>query len=369
MRTGGDLGPAVVPGVPQDSVLIQAIHHTDEQLKMPPKRKLPDAVIADFETWVKIGAPDPRDEATQVVKNEIAIDIGRQFWSFQPPVRVAPPAAKDASWPRGDIDLFLLAGLEAKNLKPVADCDKRTLLRRLYHDLTGLPPKPDDIEEFVNDASPRALAKVVDSLLASPQFGERWGRHWLDVARYAESAGDQQFNANFPHAWRYRDYVIAAFNSDKPYDRFVKEQLAGDLLPAANEKHKGEGQIATGLLAIGPKNLSERNRLQFTMDLVDEQIDALSQAFLGLTVACARCHDHKFDPIPSKDYYALAGIFRSTETCYGYGAFSLLPNPPSGLIHLGPKAEQPNGGIAQTPDQRAGLEARARGGAQGRSAR
>ena len=196
----------------------------------------------------------------------------------------------------------------------------------------------------------------MDNLLASPQFGERWGRHWLDVARYAESAGDQQFNANFPHAWRYRDYVIAAFNDDKPYDRFVKEQIAGDLLPAANEKQKAEGRIATAFLALGPKNLSERNRLQFTMDLVDEQIDVLSQAFLGLTVACARCHDHKFDPIPTKDYYALAGIFRSTETCYGYGAFTLLPNPPSGLIRLGPGAEQPQFGEAQTPDRRAGLK-------------
>jgi hypothetical protein len=238
----------------------------------------------------------------------------------------------------------------------VADSENRALLRRVYHDLIGLPPLPRDIEGFVNDASPQAFEKVVDNLLAAPEFGQRWGRHWLDVARYAESAGDQQFNANFPHAWRYRDYVIAAFNSDKPYDRFVKEQLAGDLLPAANEQQKAEGQIATAFLALGPKNLSERNRLQFTMDVVDEQIDVLTQAFLGLTVACARCHDHKFDPIPTKDYYALAGIFRSTETCYGYGAFTLLPNPPPGLIRLGPEGGQLAFGETQTTEQRARLK-------------
>jgi hypothetical protein len=356
MRQGGDLGPAIVPGDPQESLLIQAIHQKDEDFKMPPKQKLPDAVIGDFEAWVKMGAPDPRDEATKVVKGEIDVDVGRRFWSFQPPTKAAPPALRNASWPRDEIDRLLLAGLEAADLEPVADSDKLTLLRRVHHDLTGLPPRPRDINAFVSDASPDALARVVDSLLASPQFGMRWGRHWLDVARYAESAGDQQFNANFPHAWRYRDYVIAAFNSDKPYDRFVKEQIAGDLLPAADEKQSAEGRIATALLALGPKNLSERNRLQFTMDLVDEQIDTVSQAFLGLTVACARCHDHKFDPIPSKDYYALAGIFRSTKTCYGYGAFTLLPNPPSGLIRLEPGAEQPRFGDAQTPDRRAGLK-------------
>ena len=243
MRKGGDLGPAVVPGDPQESTLIQAIRHEDEDLKMPPKQKLPDAVVADFESWVKIRRPDPRDGATTVVKGEIDIDLGRQFWSFQPPARVAPPAVKDASWPRGEIDRFLLSGLEAKGLLPVAGSDKRSLLRRVHHDLTGLPPRPQDIEGFVGRRWPEAFAKVVDNLLASPQFGIRWGRHWLDVARYAESAGDQQFNANFPHAWRYRDYVIAAFNGDKPYDRFVTEQIAGDLLPTANEKRRRKGGL------------------------------------------------------------------------------------------------------------------------------
>jgi Protein of unknown function (DUF1549)/Protein of unknown function (DUF1553)/Planctomycete cytochrome C len=340
VRKGGDLGPAVVPGNVKESLIIQAIHQTEEHLKMPPKQKLPDAVIADFETWVKLGAPDPRDDGTKIVKKEIDIEKGRQFWAFQPPKRIAPPQVKDAAWPRSDIDRFLLAALEAKNLKPVADADKHTLLRRVYHDLIGLPPTPEEVEAFVNDHSSQAFEKVVDKLLASPQFGERWGRHWLDVARYGESAG-KQFNFNFPHAWRYRDYVIAAFNSDKPYDRFVKEQLAGDLLPAANEKQKAEMQIATGFLAIGPKDLSERVPLQFTMDVVDEQIDVSTQAFLSLTVGCARCHDHKFDPIPTKDYYALAGIFRSTTTCYGYSTFPVQQNQnPSSLIRLWPEAGQ-----------------------------
>jgi hypothetical protein len=355
IRQGGDIGPAVIPGDAQNSPLIQAIRHTADDLKMPPKQKLPDAVIADFETWVKMGAPDPRDGVANVARGEIDLEKGRQFWSFQPPRRVAPPAVKDAAWPRGEIDRIVLSGLEARGLGPVADSDKLTLLRRVYHDLIGLPPSPRDIEQFANDVSPEAFAKIVDDLLASPQFGVRWGRHWLDVARYAESAGDQQFNVNFPHAWRYRDYVIAAFNSDKPYDRFAQEQIAGDLLPAANDREKAEGKIATAFLALGPKNLSERNRLQFTMDLVDEQIDVVSQAFLGLTIACARCHDHKFDPIPSKDYYALAGIFRSTETCYGYGAYTLLPNPPSGLIRLDSGAGMPRFGEAQTPERRAAL--------------
>jgi hypothetical protein len=319
IRKGGDTGPAVVPGDVKKSLLISAIKHADENLKMPPKKKLSDEVIADFEKWITMGAPDPRDGAAKVVKHEIDIEKGRQFWSFQPPRKVKAPAVKDDSWPKSDIDRFLLAGLEAKGLKPVADTDARTLLRRLYFDLIGLPPAPEDVETFVKDytAKPQAaLEAVVDKLLASPQFGERWGRHWLDVARYAESSG-RSINFAYPYAWRYRDYVIDAFNKDKPYDQFIREQLAGDLLNAKDEKEKAEFLIATGFLAIGPKAHDEFNRQQFVMDVADEQIDATFQAFQGLTVACARCHDHKFDPIPQKDYYAVAGIFRSTETCYG----------------------------------------------------
>ena len=319
IRKGGDNGPAVVPGEPNKSRLLKAIKQVRDDLKMPPKKKLSEEVIADFEKWIAMGAPDPRDGSARVVKHEIDIAKGRKFWSFQPPRRTPPPALKNAAWPRSDIDRFLLAGLEAKGLAPVADADPRTLLRRLTFDLTGLPPTPEEVEAFVKAYASRprqALAAAVDRLLASPAYGERWGRHWLDVARYAESSG-RTVNFAYPHAWRYRDYVIGAFNSDKPYDQFVAEQLAGDLLPAKTDKEKAERLTATGFLAIGPKSHDERNRRQFQMDLADEQIDATFQVFQGLTVACARCHDHKFDPIPQKDYYALAGIFRSTETCYG----------------------------------------------------
>jgi hypothetical protein len=354
MRKGGDKGPAVVPGDLKKSLLIEAIHHTNDRVKpMPPKDKLPDQVIADFETWVKMGAPDPRD-GTKVVKHEIDIEKGRKFWAFQPPVKVEPPKVKDAAWARADIDRFLLAALEAKDLKPVGDADKRTLIRRVYHDLTGLPPSPEEVEAFVNDQSKDAFDKVVDKLLASPQFGERWGRHWLDVARYGESSG-KNVNFAYPHAWRYRDYVIAAFNSDKPYDRFIKEQLAGDLLPSANEKEKAEAQIATGFLALGPKDHNERSPLQFAMDVADEQIDVTTQAFLAVTVGCARCHDHKFDPIPQKDYYALSGIFRSTEPLYG--TFRIIQNNhPSSLIALGPDSGQPKVGTKLTDERKETLK-------------
>ena len=316
---GGQSGPAVIPGDPKKSLLVKALRHADEVKPMPPKKKLPDEVAADFERWVAMGAPDPRDYAAKVTKAEIDLEKGRKFWAFQPPKKRAPPAVKGATWPRSDIDRFLLAELEAKGLKPVADADPRALARRLYFDLIGLPPAPEDVEAFVKGhaAGPHAaLERLADRLLASPQFGERWGRHWLDVARYAESSG-RTVNFAYPYAWRYRDYVIESFNRDKPYDQFVREQLAGDLLPARDDREKAELLVATGFLAIGPKAHDERNRQQFVMDVADEQIDATFQAFQGLTVACARCHDHKFDPVPQKDYYAVAGIFRSTETCYG----------------------------------------------------
>ena len=316
LRKGGDLGVAVVPGNLEESLLIQAVRYKDDDLKMPPKTKLPDEAIADLERWVAMGAPDPRDGKAPVVAKGIDIEAGRNYWAFQPPRKSTPPEVKDETWPRSDIDRFLLARLEAKGLKPVADADRYTLIRRVYFDLIGLPPRPEEIESFVADPSPAALEGVVDRLLAMPQFGERWGRHWLDVARYAESSG-KQVNYNYPQAWRYRDYVIDAFNADKPFDRFIKEQIAGDLLPASNPVERATQTVATGFLAIGPKPHVERSAVQFQLDMADEQIDVTSQAFLGLTVACARCHDHKFDPIPSRDYYAMAGIFNSTQTRYG----------------------------------------------------
>ena len=315
IRKGGDTGPAVVPGDPAKSLLIRAVKSKDASTQMPPKKPLSEAVIADLEAWVRMGAPDPRDGSAKA-KGEIDIAEGRKFWAFQVPKASSPPVVKDAAWPKTDVDRFVLAGLEAKGLKPVADADTRTLVRRVYLDLIGLPPSAEQANRFANDTSANALEKLIDTLLASPAFGERWGRHWLDVARYAESTG-KAVNFNFPHAWRYRDYVIAAYNADKPFDLFVKEQLAGDLIPAKDDADKAENIVALGFLALGTKAINERNRTQFELDLADEQIDAFSQAFLGMTAACARCHDHKFDPIPTRDYYALAGIFRSTETCYG----------------------------------------------------
>jgi cytochrome c553 len=351
---GGDSGPAVVPGKPAESLLIKVIRHADPDLKMPPKEKLADGVIADFETWVTMGAPAPKDSDPKAARTGIDIENGREFWAFQPVKKTAVPAVKDATWARTDTDRYLLAALEARGLKPVTDADKYTLLRRVYLDLTGLPPTPEQIAAFEKDSSDTAFEKVVDKLLASERFGERWGRHWLDVARFAESSG-KEVDFAYPQAWRYRDYVIAAFNADKPFDQFVKEQLAGDLLPTTDPRRQAELQIATGFLALGPKSHIERNKTQFELDVADEQIEATTTAFLGLTVACARCHDHKFDPIPQADYYALAGIFRSTQVFAG-----TIPvvqnNNPGTLLDLPKDSGQPVGIAPLTADERAKLE-------------
>ncbi len=357
LREGGDTGPAVVPGKPDESLLITAIRYQDDSLQMPPKTKLPDAVIADFEKWVKMGAPDPRGGKTASATAAPAgadIEKGRQHWAFQPPRAVSPPRVTDTAWPRSDIDRFLLAALEAKGLKPVADAGRNALIRRVSFDLAGLPPSPEEVEAFVADTADDAFATVVDRLLASPRFGERWGRHWLDVARFAESSGNA--NMMYPHAWRYRDWVIAAFNDDLPYDQLVKRQIAGDLLPARTDRERAEHLIATGFLAIGSKIHNTQNRAQFVLDLADEQIDVASQAFLGLTIACARCHDHKFDPISQRDYYALSGVFQSTQTCYGTLPGMVQNLNPSPLIELSARAGQPSALPRLTPDRRAALE-------------
>jgi cytochrome c553 len=313
---GGETGPAIVPGSPEDSLLIEAIRH--DGLEMPPGRKLPDEVIADFVTWIKMGAPDPRVSGkAPVSRKEIDISAGRQFWSFQPPKRVDPPAVQNQQWPKTDVDKFVLAALEKNQLKPVEDADRRTWIRRVTLDLIGLIPTPAEVDEFVNDQSSNAAEKVVDRLLNSPQFGERWGRHWLDVARFAESNGNTD-NVTYPHAWRYRDYVYKAFNDDKPFDQFIREQIAGDLLETDDTQQRDQYLIATGFLALGSKPRAQNNP-DFQMDVVAEQIEVATTAFLSLTVACARCHDHKFDPIPTREYYALAGILTSTETLYSGG--------------------------------------------------
>ncbi len=311
-RNGGDSGPSIVSGKPNDSLLIKALRHEDG-LEMPPKGKLSDEVINDFVKWIEMGAPDPRKGGpVKIIKREIDIKAGQQFWSFQPIATPPVPHVKTTSWSDSTIDRFILAKLEAAGLQPIADASRTALLRRVYFDLIGVPPSPAEMDEFAADQSPDAYARVVDRLLASPQFGERWGRHWLDLARFAESSGGGR-SMIFPEAWRYRDYVIRSFNDDKPFDRFVLEQLAGDLLPADSPQQREEQLVATALLALGPTNYEEQDKLALEFDVVDEQIDTLGKTLLGMTIGCARCHDHKFDPIPTRDYYALAGILRSTH--------------------------------------------------------
>src|SRR5688572_11775141 len=243
----------------------------------------------------------------------LAAEGNSGHWSFQPLSDPPIPLVKDEAWPRTPWDRFVLARLEREGLRPAPPAEPRAWLRRVTFDLTGLPPAPEEIDRFLADDAPGAQTRAVDRLLASPRYGERWGRHWLDVARYADSNGLDE-NVAHGNAYRYRDYVVAAFNGDKPFDRFIAEQLAGDLLLAADQAERHEQLIATGFLAIGPKVLAEVDEAKMQMDIVDEQIDTVGRAFLGLTLGCARCHDHKFDPIETADYYALAGIFKSTKT-------------------------------------------------------
>jgi len=308
---GGESGPAIVPGDAKKSLLLQALRYMGE-LRMPPKGRLPDSVIADFETWVKSGAPDPRTVTGPRKAIGMSIEEGRKFWAYRPVRSPALPAVKAADWPATDIDRFILARLEGKGLKPAADADRRTLARRVYFDLIGLPPTPEDVDSFVNDQDPEAFEKLVDRLLAAPQFGERWGRHWLDVTRFGESLTLRGFILK--EAWRYRDYVIDAFNHDLPFDRFIREQVAGDLLPAATLDDQRRQLVATTFLALGNTNLEEQDKGQLRMDVVDEQLDVIAKGFLAQTVTCARCHDHKFDPIPTSDYYAMAGILRNAKS-------------------------------------------------------
>ncbi|MBI3680487.1 MAG: PSD1 domain-containing protein [Acidobacteria bacterium] len=314
IRRGGASGPAVMPGKVEESPLIHAVRH--EGRKMPPSGKLPDGVVADLEKWVAMGAPDPREAKVEWKESTIDIEKGRKYWAFQAPNKPAPPKVKNAKWSSQPMDRLLMAAMEKKGLTPVADADRATWIRRVTLDLTGLLPAPDEVDAFLKDKRPDAYARVVDRLLASERYGERWGRHWLDVARYAESVGRGR-NYAMPLSWRYRDWVIDAFNQDKPYDQFVAEQIAGDLLPAESAADRNAKTIAAGFLALGSHDLIEINPDIFRMDVVDEMINAASRSFMAVTVGCARCHDHKFDPIPTADYYAMAGIFRSTEMLSG----------------------------------------------------
>jgi len=308
---GGDLGPSLVPGDPDKSLLVKALKWTDDDLQMPPKKRLPADVVADFETWIRRGAADPRGSlAAPSKKPPPDFAAARRNWPFAPFKDPAVPAA-DGDWARNPVDRFLLAKLAEKGLKPAPDADPRTLIRRVTFDLTGLPPTPEEIEAFLADKSPAAFARVVDRLLASPAYGERWGRHWLDLVRYADTAGD---NSDFPvpQLYRYRNYVLDSFNQDKPYDRFIREQLAGDQLPHRTDEERRTNLIATGYLANAKRFGSRVDDYPWHLT-IEDTIDNLGRTFLGLTINCTRCHDHKFDPITNEDYYALYGIFASTR--------------------------------------------------------
>ena len=313
IRKGGDTGPIFVAGEPDKSDIIEAVRHTNPDFKMPPKKKLSGIEIAHMEKWVRSGAPMPEDDAN-VVEGPFDYENWRQFWSFKPLKKPDAPQVKNAKWVRNPIDAFIAAGQEAAGLAPAREADRHTLIRRATYDLLGLPPTPAEIDAFVNDTSPDAYEKLIRRLLASPYYGEKYGRHWLDVARYEQGRVKVPGVKNTRGELDYRDYVVRAFNQDKRYDRFIMEQLAGDLLPPAKEKQDYFDQlIATAYLSIGNwfDECTDPNRLR--LDMIDEQLNATGKAFLGLTLSCARCHDHKHDPITTEDYYALAGIFRSTR--------------------------------------------------------
>ena len=314
LAKGGDSGPVLVPGDVEKSRLIHAIRWTDADFVMPPRERLSPAQVERFEQWVKMGAPDPRVESgSGPAAKSVDLAAARKWWAFRDVAESPPPAVKRAEWATRKIDLFVLKELEAKGLAPSAAADPRTLIRRVYLDLTGLRPSYEEVEAFARDPSEAAYGQVVEKLLASPQYGQRWGRYWLDVARYGEDNPTSEVtNPPYPFAWRYRDWVIDAINRDVPYDRFVTLQLAADLVPGTPRSDLP----ATGFLGAGPiyhkdARLSKDVIENLCMDDWDERVDVVSRGLLGLTVACARCHDHKFDPISTRDYYALAGVFAS----------------------------------------------------------
>jgi mono/diheme cytochrome c family protein len=300
---GSDNGPVIVPGQPDKSLLVKAIRY-DGDVQMPPKGKLSDEAIAYLTEWVKIGAPWPEETGKSDASSQSVAEVRRTHWAFGPVRKPRPPAVKKADWVKTPIDAFVLAGLEAKGLTPAPAVDRRTLIRRVTLDLHGLPPTPDEVADFEADRSPDTYARLVDRLLASPRYGERWGRHWLDVARYADSKGyvftDER---RYPFAYTYRNYVIRAFNEDLPYDQFVLQQLAADQLPLGEDKRPLAG---LGFLTLGRRFLNNIH------DIIDDRIDVTMRGLQAMTVGCARCHDHKFDPIPQKDYYSLYGVFASS---------------------------------------------------------
>lgn len=323
IHRGGDSGSVLVPGNPAESALFIAISYATPEFQMPPSGKLSNRQIDDVRKWIEQGAVMPVDDGSDLPHQDLDSepydwDQARTHWAYRPMSNPKPPSVQDVDWCRNEIDHFVLARLEQAGLEPAPEADRRTLIRRAYFDLIGLPPTPEEVNRFLADESPNAFERMVDELLLSPHYGERWGRHWLDVARYADSNGLDE-NTAFGNAWRYRDWVVRAFNSDKRFDEFIVEQIAGDLLLENDDRDVTVDRlIATGFLSLGPKVLAEPDKEKMRIDIVDEQLDILSQAFLAQTIGCARCHDHKFDPITIDDYYAMAGIFYSTRTMETY---------------------------------------------------
>jgi len=344
LLAGGSRGTALIAGNPESSLILKALSHRDPALKMPPAGKLPDTVIEGFREWIRHGAEDPREEAVSMAP-QVAIDWdrARRHWSFQPIRSVAPPPTAG----RTSIDRFIRARLDAAGLTPVAPASKAVLLRRASYDLLGLPPSPDELRAFLADPSPRSFEHAVDRMLASPHYGERWARHWLDLVRFAETGG-HEFDFYRYEAWRYRDYVIRAFNQDLPYNRFVTEHIAGDLLPRHEQRlaqaaGHWDTPIGAGYLGLGEERNGATDLEEVRTELRDSRIDVFGKAFLGLTIACARCHDHKFDPITTADYYALGGIFDSARTTLGSVASpAVLERTEAALArHPAPPAPQP----------------------------
>ena len=320
LSKGGVSGPSIAPGRPDDSLLLSAVRHQDDSPRMPPKGQLADSEVAALADWVKMGAPDPRGSGSRSVAS-IDLEKGREFWSLRPVSDPPVPAVLDATWPLTTVDRFVLAKLESKAMRPAPPADRRALIRRATFDLTGLPPTPEEVDAFLGDDTPDSFSRVVERLLASPHYGERWGRHWLDLVRYADTSGCA---ADFPvpSAYLYRDYVIDAFNADTPYDEFLREQIAGDLLPHGSRAEKDRQVVATGYLAIARRYGSLPDEFHLT---IEDSIDNVGKTILGLSISCARCHDHKFDPILNRDYYALYGIFNSSR--FAYPGTELPPEP------------------------------------------
>ena len=310
MLMGASKGPLVVPGKPKDSLLIQVVKHLHPTLKMPPASKLTEAQIQTLEAWIAKGAFDPRGSQQQIVRPETR---EQKEWAYRKPVMPVVPTETNGGWASQPIDHFIAAAQKRNGLQPSPPANGKVLLRRIAMDISGIMPTASELDAFPDKPTQADIRNAIDTYLASQEYGRRWGRHWLDIARFAESSG-KDANVAYPEAWRYRDYVIDSFNANKPYNTFIREQLAGDLLPSASTALTAMQTIATGYLAIGTKSHTERNTRQFRLDVADEQIDAIGQGILGLTIACARCHDHKTDPISQRAYYQLAGIFLSTET-------------------------------------------------------